>query len=58
MQAMVFIQKKGRRYNGLRHKMEKNISQGRDRYPTAVTSAYNPMLEWQPELRSMQGITL
>ena len=38
--------------------MEKNMSKGRDKYPTMVTSAYNLMLEWQPEPGSMQGGTI
>ena len=33
----------------------KNMSKGRDEYPTTVKSAYNLMLEWKPEPGSMQG---
>ena len=35
--------------------MENNMLKVRDEYPTAVTSAYNLMLEWKPELGLMQG---
>ena len=35
--------------------MENNIPRGRDDHPTAVTPAYNLMLEWQTESGSMQG---
>ena len=55
MQAMVFIQHSPRQYDGLRREMENNMSKGRYEYPTTVTSAYNLMLEWQPEPGSMQG---
>ena len=55
MQAMSFIHKSSRRYDGLRSEMEKNMSKGRDAYPTEVTSAYNLMLEWQPGPGLMQG---
>ena len=45
MQVMVFVQHSSRQYDGLRRKMEKNMSKGRYKYPTAVTSACNLMLE-------------
>ena len=35
--------------------MENNMSKGSYNYPTMVTSAYNLILEWQPEPGSMQG---
>ena len=54
MQAMVFIQNSSRQYDGLRRKMENNMSKGRYEYPTTVTSAYNLMLEWRTEIGSMQ----
>ena len=55
---MVFIQWSARRYNGLRRKMANDMSKGRDEYLTTITSAYNLMLEWQPEPGSMQGGTV
>ena len=55
MQAMVFIQNSSRQYDGLRRKMENNMSKGRGKYPTTVTSVYNLMLEWKTEPGSMQG---
>ena len=45
MQSMSFVQHSSRQYDGLRRKMEKNMSKGRYKYPTAVTSACNLMLE-------------
>ena len=55
MQGMVLIQNSSRQYDRLRREMENNMMKGRDEYPTAVTSAYNLMLEWQTEPGSMQG---
>ena len=55
MKAMVFIQNSSRRYDGLRREMEKNMSKGRDKYPTTATSVNHLILEWQPEPGSMQG---
>ena len=52
---MVFIHHSSRRYDRLQREMENNMSKGRDKYPTTVTSAYNLMLEWQPKPGSMQG---
>ena len=52
---MIFIQHSSRRYDGLRHEMENNMSKGRDEYPITVTSAYNLMLEWQIKPNLMQG---
>ena len=52
---MVFIQHSSRQYDVLWREMENNMSKGRDDYPMTVTSAYNLMLEWQPEPGSMQG---
>ena len=52
---MTFIQKASRRYDRLRRNMENNISKGRYEHPTTVKSAYNFILEWQTNHRSMQG---
>ena len=54
MQDVVFIHHSSRRYDGLQREMENNMSKWRDEYPTTVTSAYNLILEWQPEPSSMQ----
>ena len=38
--------------------MENNMSKGRDKYPTTVTSSYNLILEWHPVPGIMQGGSL
>ena len=52
---MVFIHHSSYQYDLLKREMEKNMSKGRYKYPTTVTSAYNLMLEWQTKLGSIQS---
>ena len=58
MQAIAFINHSLLQYDGLRSEMENNMSKGRDEYPVTVTSAYNLMMEWQPEPGSMHGVSV